>query len=296
MTVEDAVVEGECVAVDPNTGELRPFQVVTHRRGRKYDVAETAEEIPVILILFDVLYLNGRTLIDSSYEERRKALESVVKETDSVKITHPVIVSDPDTLNELMEEAVEAGCEGLVIKSLAKDSVYQAGARGFLWLKYKREYRSELADTLDLVIVGAFAGRGRRAGTYGALLMAAYDEDADSFKTVCKLGTGFSDEELANLPKVLKEHSLDHPHPRLDSTIQADFWFVPVKVLEVRGAELTLSPSHTCGLGMVRKDSGLAVRFPRFTGKWREDKGPEDATTVKEIVEMYQSQLKRVKD
>ena len=295
LTAKDAVVEGECVAVDSNTGELKPFQVVTRRRGRKYDVKETAEEIPVVLVLFDVLYLNGKTLVDASYSERRKALESIIRETDSVKITHPIIVSDPDRLNEMMEEAVEAGCEGLVIKSLSEDSTYQAGARGFLWIKYKREYRSELADTLDLVIVGAFAGRGRRAGTYGALLMAAYDEDTDSFKTVCKLGTGFSDEALANIPKVLKEYSEDHPHPRLDSTIKADFWFVPAKVLEVRGAELTLSPSHTCGWGAIRKDSGLAVRFPRFTGKWRDDKGPEDATTVKEIVEMYQSQLKHIK-
>ncbi|MEM2920935.1 MAG: ATP-dependent DNA ligase [Candidatus Bathyarchaeia archaeon] len=296
VNVEEAVVEGECVAVDPNTGEMRPFQVVTHRRGRKYDVKETAEEIPVVLFLFDILYLNGKTLVDAPYEERRKALESVVRETDSVKITHPEIVSDPERLNKLMEEAVEAGCEGLVVKSLSRDSVYQAGARGFLWVKYKREYRSELADTLDLVVVGAFAGRGRRAGTYGALLMAAYDEEMDTFKTVCKLGTGFSDEELASLPEVLKEYSTDHPHPRLDSTIKADFWFVPMKVLEVRGAELTLSPSHTCGFGVIRKDSGLAVRFPRFTGKWRDDKGPEDATTVKEIIEMYKSQLKRVKD
>jgi len=296
LATKDAVVEGECVAIDPNTGELKPFQVVTHRRGRKYDVKETAEEIPVVLVLFDILYLNGKTLVDATYTERRKVLESIITETDSVKITHPLIISDPNRLNELMEEAVEAGCEGLVIKSLSKDSTYQAGARGFLWIKYKREYRSELADTLDLVIVGAFAGRGRRAGTYGALLMAAYDENTDSFKTVCKLGTGFSDEELANVPKVLKEYSEDHPHPRLDSTMKPDFWFVPAKVLEVRGAELTLSPSHTCGWGVIRKDSGLAVRFPRFTGKWRDDKSPEDATTVKEIVEMYQSQLKQIKE
>ncbi len=296
LASEDAVVEGECVAVDPNTGEMRPFQVVTHRRGRKYDVKETAEEIPVVLVLFDVLYLNGKTLVDASYLERRKALERIVRETESVKITHPVIVSESKRLDELMEEAVEAGCEGLVVKSLAEESTYKAGGRGFLWIKYKREYRSELGDTLDLVIVGAFAGRGRRAGTYGALLMAAYDEEGDSFRTVCKLGTGFSEEELVALPDRLRGYAQDHRHPRLDSMIGADFWFVPAQVLEVRGAELTLSPSHTCGWGIIRKDSGLAVRFPRFTGKWRDDKGPEDATTVKEIVEIYKSQLKHIKE
>jgi len=296
LTTGDVVVEGECVAVDPNTGDLQPFQVVTHRRGRKYEVKETAEEIPVVLELFDILYLKGETLLDTPYLKRRDALTSVVKETEHVKITHPTIVKDPHRLDALMDEAVEAGCEGVVVKSLSEDSVYQAGARGFLWIKYKREYRSEMADTVDLVIVGALAGRGRRAGTYGALLMASYDEEQDMFKTVCKLGTGFSDEALASLPKTLAEYRLDHPHPRLDSKMVADFWFVPVKVLEVRGAELTLSPSHTCGWSMIRKDGGLAVRFPRFTGKWRDDKGPEDATSVKELVEMYQSQLKRVKD
>ena len=123
----------------------------------------------------------------------------------------------------------------------------------------------------------------------------SYDQEKDVFRTVCKLGSGFSDEDLASLPEVMAQYVLDHPHPRVDSKLQADFWFVPTKVLEVRGAELTLSPLHTCGWGMIRKDSGIAIRFPRFTGKWRDDRRPEDATTVKELVEMYQSQLKRVK-
>lgn len=296
LNTQDVVVEGECVAVNPNTGELQPFQVVTHRRGRKYEVKETAEEIPVILFLFDILYLNGETLLDTPYLKRRDALMSVVKETDHVKITHPTNVNDPKKLDLLMEEAVEAGCEGIVVKSLSEDSVYQAGSRGFLWIKYKREYRSEMADTVDLVIVGAFVGRGKRVGYYGALLMASYDEDADMFKTVCKLGTGFSDVDLASIPKLMKPFMLGRPHPRVDSKLEADFWFVPTKVLEVRGAELTLSPLHTCGWGIIRRDSGLAVRFPRFTGRWREDKAPEDSTTVKELVEMYQSQLKQISE
>jgi DNA ligase-1 len=296
LNVEDAVVDGECVAVDIDTGEILPFQVITHRRGRKYEIEQTVEKIPVVFVLFDILYVNSRTLIDVPYIERRKILESVVNETDKIKITHPAIVNDPRKLDDLLQQAVESGCEGLVVKSIAKDSVYQAGARGFIWIKYKREYKSEMADTLDLVIVGAFAGRGRRAGTYGALLMAAYDEETDSFKTICKLGTGLSDEELANLPNTLAQYRINHLHPRVESKIQADFWFAPAKVLEVRGAELTLSPMHTCGWGTIRNDAGLAVRFPRFTGRWRDDKAPEDATSVKEIVEMYKSQLKHVQE
>lgn len=151
-----------------------------------------------------------------------------------------------------------------------------------------------MQDTIDLVVVGAFAGRGRRAGTYGALLMAAYDPDSDSFKTTSKLGTGFDDATLARLPKTFEPYKLDHRHPRVDSQIEADYWLVPAVVMEVVGAELTLSPSHTCGLNKIKEGAGLAIRFPRFTGRWRDDKAPEDATTVQEIVEMYQSQLKKI--
>lgn len=286
------VVEGECIAVDPDTGDLQPFQVVSQRRGRKHEISKKVEEIPVVLILFDALFVDGESLLDTPYLRRREYLEKVVEENGDVKITRPLIVTEPEQLDEFMASAVENGCEGLVIKSIGDDSVYQAGARGFLWIKYKREYKIELVDTLDLVVVGAFAGRGRRAGTYGALLMAVYDEDADAFKTVCKLGTGFDDATLAKLPPIFKEYLVDHIHPRVKSKIEADYWFVPTKVLEIRGAELTLSPSHTCGLDLVKAGTGLAVRFPRFTGRWREDKAPHDATTVKEVVGMYKAQLK----
>lgn len=292
ITAESAIVEGECIAVDPNTGELQPFQVVTQRRGRKHGIKEKIEEIPVVLVLFDALFVDEKSLLEAPYLRRREHLERVIEEKEDLKITRPRIVTDPEQLDDFMDEAVEAGCEGLVIKAVGADSVYQAGARGFLWIKYKREYKSELTDTLDLVVVGAFAGRGRRAGTYGALLMAAYDEASDTFKTVCKLGTGFNDETLAKLPPLFDEYRTDHVHPRVSSKIEADYWFVPAKVLEIRGAELTLSPSHTCGLDVVKKGAGLALRFPRFTGKWREDKAPQDATTEHEIVDMYQTQLK----
>jgi len=294
VKAEEVIVEGECVAVDPNTGEIQPFQVLTRRRGRKYEVEEMAEEIPTTIFLFDVLHVDGEDLLDTPYTERRKILEKIVKETENTKLSKQIITKDPAEIDRFMIEAVNKGYEGLVIKSLNEDSVYQAGARGFLWIKYKRDYKSELTDTLDLVIVGAFAGRGRRAGTYGALLMAAYDHESDSFKTVSKLGTGFDDETLAKLPTTLKPYLIEHPHPRVDSQIEADYWFTPAIVLEVVGAELTLSPLHTCGLNTIKEGAGLAIRFPRFTRRWRDDKAPEDATTVKEIVEIYESQMKKL--
>jgi DNA ligase-1 len=152
-----------------------------------------------------------------------------------------------------------------------------------------------MSDTIDLVAVGAFAGRGRRAGTYGALLMAAYDADADGFRTTCKLGTGFDDETLFALPDRLKSVRLDRRPARVDSKLDPDVWFDPRLVLEVRGAELTISPVHTAAQDVVRPGAGLAIRFPRFTGRWRDDKSPEDATTVKELLEMYRRQLKQAK-
>ena len=295
IVAKSVVVEGECVAVDSNTGDIKPFQVLTQRRGRKYQIEEKVLEIPVVLVLFDVFYLDGKTLTDLPYTSRREILEATVKETKNIQITHPTVIDKPCELNQLMDRAVEAGCEGLIVKSVGSESIYQAGSRGFLWIKYKRDYRSDMVDTVDLVAVGAFAGRGRRAGTYGALLMAAYDKESNSLKTICKLGTGFDDETLIQLPKILGENKLVHIHPWVDSKIKADYWFAPTKVLEVLGAELTLSPSHTCGLGIIKKDTGLSIRFPRFTGNWREDKAPEDATTVSEIVSIYRSQLKQLR-
>ncbi|MCJ7760757.1 DNA ligase, partial [Candidatus Bathyarchaeota archaeon] len=179
---------------------------------------------------------------------------------------------------------------------VAASSVYQAGARGWLWIKYKRDYKSEMTDTVDLVIVGAFHGRGKRAGVYGALLLAAYNPDADMFETVTKCGTGFTDEDLAKLPKMLQKHVTAHKHPRVNSLLDADVWFEPVMILEILGAEVTLSPIHTCALNAIRKDSGLAIRFPRFTGNFRVDKSAEDATTISEIAEMYQKQMKRMSE
>lgn len=291
---KEAVVEGECVAMDPNTGEMQPFQVITRRRGRKYEIEAMAEEIPTTIFLFDVLHFDGEDMMDLPYPKRRKELKRIVKENERVKLTEQLVTDDPKVVDQYMAKAVESGCEGLVLKSIGEDSIYKAGARGFLWIKYKRDYKSEMQDTIDLVVVGAFAGRGRRAGTYGALLMAAYDPDSDSFKTTSKLGTGFDDATLARLPKTFEPYKLDHRHPRVDSQIEADYWLVPAVVMEVVGAELTLSPSHTCGLNKIKEGAGLAIRFPRFTGRWRDDKAPEDATTVQEIVEMYQSQLKKI--
>jgi DNA ligase-1 len=136
-------------------------------------------------------------------------------------------------------------------------------------------------------VVGAFVGRGRRRGVYGAVLLAAYDPDADVFRTVGKCGTGFSDTELAELPARLAPYQLDHKPALVDARQPADLWFEPGVVLEVLSAELTLSPNATAGWGQLKENSGLAMRFPRFTGRWRDDKSPQDSTTTTELVQLY---------
>jgi DNA ligase-1 len=295
VKAKEAILECECVAVDPDTGEMRPFQELMHRR-RKYGIEKAIEDYPVSLFMFEALYVDGKDLTMEPYPTRRKTLEKVVEKSDRTKTADYTITKNVKELEKFFLEAIENGCEGLVCKSIAQDSVYQAGARGWLWIKYKRDYKSEMTDTVDLVVVGAFHGRGKRAGKYGALLLAAYNTDADTFETVTKCGTGFTDEDLAKLPRTLQKHVVTHKHPRVNSMLEADVWFEPSVVLEILGAEITLSPIHTCAVDSIRKGSGLAIRFPRFTGNYRVDKSAEDATTTSEIIEMYRKQLKKISE
>ena len=291
---KEAIVEGECVAIDPNTGDMLPFQMISQRRGRKYEVEKMVGEIPVKVFLFDLLYSDGDDFTMKSYPRRREALAGSITENDSIGMSKQLVTGNSKEIEQYMDEAVSDGCEGLILKSVGQDSIYQAGSRGWLWIKYKRAYKSEMADTVDLVVVGAFHGKGKRGGSYGALLLAAYDENDDIFRTVCKLGSGFTDQDLAELPKKLRPFQTSHRHPRVDSKLEADVWFVPNMVLEVIGDEITLSPVHSACVGVIRPNSGLAIRFPRFTGKYRVDKSPEDASTTKEILEMYNNQLKKL--
>ena len=273
ITAKEAILEGECVAMDLETGEMRPFQELMHRR-RKYG--------------------DGKDYTQSSFQSRRKALEEAVAKNERLLLANQKFVYSTKDLEAFFEEAIEEGCEGVMCKAVGKDSVYQAGARGWLWIKYKRDYKSEMSDTVDLVVVGAFHGRGKRAGTYGALLLATYNKRQDTFETVTKCGTGFTDRDLAHIPETLRKHEVPKKHSRVHSTLEADIWFEPSLVMEILGSEITLSPIHVCAMDSIRKGSGLAIRFPRFTGKYRTDKAAEDATTSAEIVEMYQGQLKKI--
>jgi DNA ligase-1 len=282
----EVILEGEVVAFDPASGELRPFQDVMFRR-RKYGITEAVSDFPVSMFCFELLYADGDDLTRLPYLERRARLAEAITASPRLRLATAEQVDDEAALERVFEAAVAEGCEGVICKSVSPTAPYQAGARGWQWIKLKRDYRTELTDTLDLVVVGGLAGRGRRAGMYGALLLAVYDPAGDRFQTICKCGTGFSDAELAALPARLAPLARDGRPGRVDSRWAADVWFEPKLVVEVLAAELTLSPHHTAGWGLLKEDAGLALRFPRFTGRWRDDKSPTDATTVEEAVTMF---------
>ena len=289
---EEAILEGEGVAVDPKTGVLKSFQTLMQRR-RKYKIEEMMKKIPVAVFLFECLYVDGEDLTLKPYPIRRAKLLSIIDETDRFKLVNSLITSDPARIQEYFEEALIDGTEGLLLKSTSDESIYRAGARSWLWVKLKASYQSKMSDSLDLVIIGGFYGKGRRAGYYGALLGAVYDREDNMFRTICKVGSGFTDQDLTKLPELLNEKILEGKHPRVDSLMDADVWFSPGLVIEVLGDELTLSPIHTTAFDQLREKSGIAVRFPRFI-RWRTDKSPEEATQVSEVVDMYKAQGKTV--
>jgi DNA ligase 1 len=282
----EAILEGEVVAYDAAAGELRPFGEVMLRR-RKHGIDQAVRDVPVGLFCFELLYADGRDLTQLPYPERRAALSAAISPAARLRLTTAIEVDTPAALEAAFQQAVTDGCEGLVCKATGPDSGYQAGARGWQWIKLKRDYRSELSDTVDLVVIGAFAGRGRRTGVYGAVLLAAYDPAADVFRAVTKCGAGFSDADLAALPARLAPLAAAQRPARVDARQDPDVWFEPGLVLEILSAELTLSPNYTAGWGLIDDDAGLAMRFPRFTGRWRDDKGPEDATTTAELVGLF---------
>jgi len=289
INANDGIFEAEIVAVNENTGNFLPFQELMHRR-RKYKLEQAVSDYPITVNFFDVLYYNGTDYLDKPYMERRKTLENIIKENNFAKLVPMSIVGNEGDVTESLENSINSGCEGLMLKVI--DSPYRAGTRGNNWLKLKREYQNELGDSLDLVVVGAFFGRGRRTGKYGTLLLSSYNSESDTFPTICKVGTGFTDENLDQLFQILSSKVTLKKNPRVESTMEADIWFEPELVLEIVASEISLSPIHKTGLNMIRKDIGFALRFPKFTGKIRSEKSAEDASVDEEVLALYKNQKK----
>lgn len=273
IKAESAILDGEAVAVDEN-GRPKAFQEILKRFRRKYDVEEKILGIPIQLNLFDIMYLNGKTLIDLPLIERRKALESCVEssveDSKSICVDKQVITGDLAIVEKIYREALNAGHEGLMIKN--PNSAYSPGKRGKNWLKKK-----PLMDTLDLVIVGAEWGFGRRANLIGSYSVACYDPETSRYLQVGKVGTGLSDEQLKELTEIISS--------LMDGGEAGGVFAVrPKLVLEVAFEEIQKSPNY---------DSGFALRFPRFISI-RDDKDPEEADTIQRIGRVYSQQLKRM--
>ena len=289
INANEGIFEAEIVAINESTGNFLPFQELMHRR-RKHKLEQAILDYPITVNFFDLLYYNGNDFLEKPYSERRKNLESIIKENNFARLIPMSIVKKEEDISEILENSINSGCEGLMLKVL--NSPYRAGTRGNNWLKLKREYQNELGDSLDLVVVGAFFGRGRRTGKYGTLLLSTYNSESDTFPTICKVGTGFTDESLDQLFQILSNKVILKKNPRVESSIEADIWFEPELVLEIVASEITLSPIHKTGLDMIRKDTGFALRFPKFTGKIRTEKSVEDASVDEEVIALYKNQKK----
>ena len=289
LNVNEGIFEAEIVPINENTGDFLPFQELMHRR-RKYKLDEAVSQYPITVNFFDVLYFDKKDCLNLEYSERRKILEQIIHEDNFSKLVPMLFVKNENEIEDFLENSINAGCEGLMLKT--PSAPYRAGTRGSNWLKLKREYRNELGDSFDLIVIGAYFGRGRRTGLYGTLLLATYNPEKDNFPSICKVGTGFTDESLDQLYQILSNNVTLKKNSRIVSEMEADVWFEPKLVLEIVGSEITLSPIHKTGLDLIRKSSGFALRFPKFTGKIRYEKAVEDASTAEEVLALYKGQSK----
>jgi DNA ligase-1 len=283
------IFEGEALAYDPQTDDFLPFQVTVQRK-RKHDIGAMQVKLPLRLVAFDLLYLNGEDRTAEPLTTRRDLLRSVISPGEKLQLSESIVTGDAATLDRFFLEEITHGLEGVMAKRL--DAPYQAGARNFNWIKLKRSYQGELSDTMDCVVIGYFRGRGARAAFgIGALLTAVYDNENDRFLTVAKIGTGLSDEEWVGMRELLDGISTPTKPARVEAIIEADVWAEPRYVVELQADEITRSPLHTCGRGSG--EVGYALRFPRVKGFIRDDRRAEDATTEREILEMYRMQGKK---
>jgi len=289
LAIENVILDGEAIAYNPESEEYVPFQETTARR-RKEDIEEFAARAPMRAFVFDVMFREGSDLTALPYERRFGIVEEVLRDSDTL-LTAPLTKTDStEVLTRELLDNISRGLEGVVAKRL--DSPYQAGARNFNWVKLKRNTSGQLTDTIDLVLLGYYKGKGKRAEFgAGALLAGVYDTDKDEFVTISKLGTGLSDQGWRELHQRLASLEVAEKPARVNSNLVPDVWLQPAVVVEVLADEITPSPRHTAG--MTAEQPGFALRFPRIVSLRTADKKAEDATSVREIREMFEQQRQR---
>ena len=290
LDVKTIICEGEAIVYDPNTGSFLPFQE-TVKRKRKHGIEQMIAELPLQVFIFDVLYLNGKELLSATHAQRRKQLLKLFKgvRSETIRIVEEAEIKTVNDLNKYFTQNIAAGLEGLVVKRA--DSIYQPGKRNFNWIKLKRQEEGHLEDTVDCVILGYYAGRGKRAAFgIGAFLVGIYNKSEDRFETIAKIGTGLKDEEWKALKKKCDALQVSSKPKNVvcSKDLYPDVWTSLDIVCVIRADEITMSPVHVAG--KTEKKLGYALRFPRFMG-YRPDKSPQESTTAKEIKRLYDDQF-----
>jgi DNA ligase-1 len=280
IKANDIILDGEGLGIDTKTGNFLPFQEIMKRR-RKYNIEKHKNEIPIKYYVFDILYLNGKTLINTPLQDRRKLLKEIIKENDTIIVDSYTTIKNTEELYEEFERAKEQNLEGLVVKQI--DSVYQAGARSYSWVKLKVADEKLLDDTVDLPILGYYYGKGERAKFgVGGILIGIYNKEQDKFLTFTKVGTGFTDADFKELKSIMDNNIIQKPLDNLafNNSIKPDVWIDPKVIIEVAADEITISKTHT---------AGFAMRFPRYI-QIRTDKNLMDSTTLEEIKFLHKKQ------
>ena len=287
LPAETLIIEGEAVAYDPVTGNSLAFQETVQRK-RKYDITEKSAEVPLRLYVFEILYINGRSIIHETYETRRKILAdlfsvAVMVETHnyaSLRLATAQTVSSLPELEKIFLEKTGTGMEGVIVKKI--DGIYAAGARDFNWIKIKRGFQGQkITDTIDCVVMGYDWGKGKRtAFGIGGFLVGIFDPATETYQTLAKIGTGLKDEEWKDLEIKNQKSKIKNKPQNYNVTdeMECDVWVEPKIVVEIKADEITKSDLHTAG-------GGLSLRFPRFMG-FRPDKKSEETTTPKELLKM----------
>jgi len=292
LDVQTIICEGEAIVYDVHSGHYLPFQE-TVKRKRKHGIEDIMEQLPLRVIIFDILYVDGQEYMSKPHHERRDKALAVFRHFNDgvIQVIEEQEIDTAKQLEDYFIQNIASGLEGLVVKK--DDSIYRPGKRNFNWIKLKRQEEGHLEDTLDCVVLGYYSGEGKRASFgIGACLVGVYNKVEDRFETVAKIGTGFKDHEWVDLKRqcdALKVASKPK-NVYCDKALEPDVWVSPELMVVIRADEITMSPVHTAGKNGEKL--GYALRFPRFMG-YSIDKSADDATTIDEVEHLYKDQFVR---